>query len=242
MSDSGLVRAAGRVVAQPSSTSTKLSNRLRDLLYKLAAGWCTPAGLIVAFLIACCSLLSITTSLPLGAYYWDLILYPDAAWRIRWGQAPFVDFFAPVGAYGYYAYVILEKIFPNGHMALLVNWTILLVATPLALHVANEVAKTSRAVVIIFTVVFIVLAAMPLNASAIFPMPAVDGYGAYNRHVVLLLYILVGELALANRRTPHAVFLGVILLALFHLKITGFLVACGIVVHGILAGRIRMRK
>ena len=62
-----------------------------------------PAILALAVAIAAI-LLSLPLRVPIGAMYWDLVVYFDAANRIFTGQVPTVDFFAPVGPLGYYLF------------------------------------------------------------------------------------------------------------------------------------------
>ncbi|MCC2095711.1 MAG: hypothetical protein KDJ29_02400 [Hyphomicrobiales bacterium] len=197
-----------------------------------------PLTWIGLFALAAILVLTFRSHWPIGSYYWDIVLYPDAAWRIANGQIPFVDFFAPAGAYGYYAYAVLERLFPNGHMTLLANWSILIVALPLLVHVVREIDRHSRPMAWAFAAPFLILAALPFNAEDISPGFGLDGYGIYNRHAILLLYILTGEILLSTKRQLNAVFLAAVMLALFHVKITGFAIATVLVAQAAMAGRI----
>ncbi len=69
--------------------------------------------LLLAF--TCAAILLLPVKLPIGGYYWDTFLYPDASWRIANGQLPHVDFFTPAGALEYYAYTLVEALFPQGN-------------------------------------------------------------------------------------------------------------------------------
>jgi hypothetical protein len=209
-------------------------NFLRGLLTLGPLAW------TALFAIAAVLALCFTTRWPIGTYYWDIVLYPDAAWQIAHGQIPFVDFFAPVGAYGYYVYAVLERLFPHGHMALMTNWTVLVAALPLLLYVALEIDRRSRALALAFTLPLLLMAALPFNAEDIDPGFGVDGYGIYNRHIALLLYIAMGEIMLAKRREMGSIFLAVLLIVLFHLKITGFVIGAALVAQAAIAGRVRI--
>ncbi|MGE3248063.1 MAG: hypothetical protein AB7J19_17200, partial [Beijerinckiaceae bacterium] len=202
----------------------------------------SPSVWIFAFVAVSILSFLIPVTVPVGSFYWDIVLYPDAAWRIANGQTPHVDFFAPAGALPYYIYALLDAIFPNGSMLLLANWSVMVVALPLMVHVAAEMERSSRTVTLAFVLPFLAFAALPLNTTSQTLAVGADGFGLYNRHTVLLLYILVGEIVLVRSRKLSPVFTACMLLALFFVKITGFIIGAALIAHAVLAGRMQLKS
>jgi hypothetical protein len=187
------------------------------------------------------ALLAAPLRLPLGPNYWDIYTYVDTAYRMSLGQTPHVDFFVPVGALGYVLYGVVARAFPDAHTLLAVQFSMLIVALPLMAIVAWEAARRSRIEAIALTLPFIFFGLMPMNGQELYPSPGFDGYGNYNRHAALLLYVLAAALLFVERRAVAAALAVVLLALLFMTKVTGFVVGVGLVIHAIIAGRMAWR-
>ncbi|RDJ20200.1 hypothetical protein DWF00_27865 [Bosea caraganae] len=192
----------------------------------------------VAFVLAG---LALPLRLPLGPNYWDTAVYLDAVQRIRMGQVPSIDFFAPVGPLGYYLTTGLEALFPQAQPMLLVNWAVLPVALPLLALLTAHVGHRSRAQALLLLLPFLLFASLPVNLHGLYPMPGFDGYGHYNRHVSLLLYVLIAALLFVRNRRLLNGMVAALMLALFLVKITGAVTGTILVGYAMLAGRMRIR-
>jgi hypothetical protein len=197
-----------------------------------------PLVLLAAVVV---TLLSLPMRLPIGANYWDLYTYVDTAYRISLGQTPHVDFFIPVGTLGYALYILVTKAFPSAHTLLAVHYAVLIVALPLMTVIVLEAQKRSSSEALALAVPFVIFALIPINGLELYPSPGFDGYGNYNRHVALLLYVLAANLLFVEDRARATVMAMVLLAALFMVKVTGFVVGALLVLHAALAGRMALR-
>ncbi len=200
-----------------------------------------PLVWLAGFAILVVVLLSVPLWLPLGANYWDLFTYVDTAYRLHIGQLPHVDFFVPVGPAGYYLYYGLTMLFPQAHTLLAVHYSILIVALPLMVVIALHASYRSRPEALALVIPFILFGAMPMNGIELYPSPGFDGFGNYNRHSALLLYIMAAALLFISNRNIAAIVTVIVLALLFLTKITGFVVGSGLVIHALVAGRISLR-
>lgn len=200
-----------------------------------------PAFWFAAFVALVLGGLSLRLRLPLGPNYWDTAVYLDAIQRIRTGQVPSVDFFAPVGPLGYYVAAGLEALFPQAQPMLLVNWAVLPVALPLLALLIAHVGRRSRAQALLLLLPFLLFASLPVNLHGLYPMPGFDGYGHYNRHVSLLLYLLIATLLFVESRRLLIGLVAALMLTLFLVKITGAVTGTILVGYAMLAGRMRFR-
>lgn len=187
-------------------------------------------------------LLMVPVTVPIGPMSWDTYLYLDAAQRIALGQVHSVDFSAPVGPLGYYLFAWGLQLFPNAHPLLLAQWCMLAVSLPLMALVCQEVSRKSRPLALVLVIPFLLFATMPANAQIYHTVPALDGFGIYNRHAVILLYVLVSGLLFMRDGRRLAVLCGTVMLALFLTKITGFLVGGLFGLLALLAGRIGIKS
>jgi len=193
-----------------------------------------------AFVLGATLCLSFPLKLPIGAFYWDVAVYSDAFHRIGLGQAPALDFFAPVGPLGYYAGFLLDRLFPIAHPLFIANWALLPVVLPLALVVIWQRGARDHALGLLLP--FLVLVALPINLSIFYPGPGLDGFGAYNRHAAALLYWLIATLIFVQSARGRTVLVAVFMLALFLTKITGAAVGAILVGYACLAGRLRVME
>ena len=200
-----------------------------------------PVFWIFAAFVPLILLLAIPIAAPIGPMYWDTYLYLDAAQRIWMGQIPSVDFSTPVGPLPYYLFAAGLKLFHNAQPLLLAQWCILPVAAPLLALVLAEVSRNSKAYAFALLVPFLVFAAFPSNVSAYHPFPTLDGFGIYNRHSVLFLYVLTSGLVFLKDGRRLTVLVAGTMLALFLTKITGFLVGGLFCLLALLSGRISLR-
>lgn len=206
-----------------------------------ARPWTASAIWLAAFIALVLVGLLLPLRLPLGSYYWDTAVYFDAAQRIREGQVPNIDFFAPVGPLGYYLVAGLDRLFPRAHPLLTANWALLPIALPLLAILVFHVAQRSRGLALALLLPFLLFASLPINLHEVYPLPGFDGYGHYNRHVSLLLYILVAVLLFVRERTLTISLVAVLMLTLFLVKVTGAVAGSMLVGYAVLAGRIRLR-
>jgi hypothetical protein len=201
----------------------------------------SPLAWLAAFAAGVILLLSQSLWLPLGANYWDLYTYVDTAYRLKVGQLPHVDFFVPVGPAGYYLYYAVTTLFPRAHTLLAVHHSILIVALPVMAVIAVEAGRRSRSEALALVIPFILFGALPMNGIELYPSPGFDGYGNYNRHSALLLYLMVAAMLFVRSRSLVGILVVILLVTLFLTKITGFAVGLGLIIHGLAAGRISLR-
>ncbi len=173
--------------------------------------------------------------------YWDTISHLDAAQRIKLGQVPAVDFLAPVGALEYYQFYWLQKLFPGGQPTLIAQWSVLISAAPLVAIILVEIDKKSRKIAFAILVPFLVFALCPTNTQSFHSYPGVNGFGIYNRHTSLLLYVLVSALVFLPNSRKLALIAALTMLALFFTKITGFLAGGLIGLYADPSGRLLWR-
>ncbi len=201
----------------------------------------SPLVLLGLVLILLCALLSLPLVVPIGPMYWDTYIYLDAAQRLKLGQIPAVDFLAPVGALDYYQFYWLQKIFPGGQPTLIAQWSVLISAAPLMAVIIAVIDKHSRKIAFAVLIPFLIFALCPTNTQSFHSYPGVNGFGIYNRHTSLLLYVLVSALVFLPNGRKLAVIAALTMLALFLTKITGFLAGGLIGLFAILAGRLMWR-
>nr|WP_210382301.1 hypothetical protein [Jiella sonneratiae] len=186
-------------------------------------------------------LLVLPLTVPIGAMYWDLFIYFDAANRIFTGQVPGVDFFTPVGPLGYWLFAFVERLFPHGQPLLVAQWSLFLVTGPLIGLVAAEVDRRSRGLALALLLPFLVFQLLPFNVTEYYSFPSVDGFGIYNRQITEILYVLAaGLLFVRSWRVMLAVVAGT-MLALFLTKVTGFIGGGLLCAVALLARRIDLR-
>ena len=201
----------------------------------------SPGTWIAAFAVSAAVALALPLRLPLGANAWDTVVYLDAAWRIGLGQVPSIDFFAPVGPLGFYLTAGLDALFPHAQPMLLINWALLPIMLPVLALLAGHVGRRSRPAALALVLPFLLFAALPINLHSLYPSPGFDGFGFYNRHVALLLYLLIATLLFVERRGLRIALVGVLMLVLFLTKITGAVTGTLLVGYAMLSGRMRLR-
>ncbi|TAJ31175.1 hypothetical protein [Bosea sp. (in: a-proteobacteria)] len=194
---------------------------------------------IAAFVAVAVAALSLPLRLPLGPNAWDTVVYLDALQRIRTGQAPGLDFFAPVGPLGYYLMACLDRLFPQAQPMLLANWALLPVLLPLVALMTGDLAQRRPGQALALLLPFLLFAALPVNLHSLYPSPGLDGYGHYNRQICLLLYLLIAALLFVKRRGLRIGLVSTLMLSLFLVKITGALVGTLLVGYALLVGRMR---
>ncbi|MDQ0320417.1 hypothetical protein QO002_002555 [Pararhizobium capsulatum DSM 1112] len=196
--------------------------------------------IIVVFLLVPLALVR-TIPIPLGAMFWDQYLYIDAANRIAGGQVPGVDFFAPVGSLGYYLFAGLIKLFPNGAILLLSNWSLLAVTAPLTALVLFDAQKRSHATAWALLLPFLVFSLLPFNTGDFYPFPGTDGFGIYNRQVCQLLYVLAAALCFLRAPALLGIVVALAMLTLLFVKVTGVVSGVLLCAMAFAAGRLPFR-
>lgn len=212
---------------------------LRDETAPLSGVWAVQIWpwLLAGFAAAAGVALALPLRLPLGSFYWDLVVYLDAFQRIRTGQAPALDFFAPVGPLGYYLGYAMQRVFPNAQPLLLTNWALMPVLLPLVAAILSQRGASRHALALLLP--FLIFVALPINLSSFYPVPGFDGFGIYNRHAASLLYWLIATLLFVESGRARALLVGILMLALFLTKITGALAGAILVSYACISGRMR---
>jgi len=200
-----------------------------------------PLGLLGTAVLACALLLTLPLTLPLGPMYWDLVLYLDAANRIGDGQVPLIDFIAPVGPLGYWLFAGFDALFPRAHPLLTAQWCLFAVTAPAMAVVLHAISRQSRATAMALLLPYLAFQILPINVEHYSFFPGTDGFGIYNRHVSIVLYVLVAGLLFLRGPALGAV-IGWTLTALFLIKITGFLAGGLVTAFALAAGRIGWRQ
>ena len=210
-------------------------------LMKLQVRLFSPIFIFTLVLVCLITLLTLPLKLPVGPMYWDLVVYIDGAYRVSIGQVPSVDFFAPVGPLAYWLVAPLLTFFNNAQPLLLVQWSLLLVSAPPMFAILFDILQRSRVIAFAILLPYLFFQILPMNVEQYSTYPSVDGYGIYNRHTSILLYILTCTLIYVRCQKIIAFVLVWTCVSLFLLKITGFIAAGMICAFAVLAGRIRMR-
>lgn len=206
-----------------------------------AVGIFSPLTLLLLMLAVLALLLGLRLAVPIGPMYWDTYIYLDAAQRLKMGQIPAVDFLAPVGALDYYQFYWLQTLFPNGQPTLLAQWSALIVAAPIMAVIVWDVDKRRRSIAFALIIPFLIFAICPTNTQSFHSYPGISGFGIYNRHTSLLLYVLTSALIFLPNTRKLAIVAALAMLALFFTKITGFLAGGLIGLFAILSGRLKWR-
>lgn len=194
---------------------------------------------ILGFAAGAALALGLPLTVPLGSNAWDSVAYLDAIQRIRSGQAPGLDFFAPVGPLGYYLAAALDHLFPRAQPMLLAHWALLpVLLLGVALLIA-DLAPRRSGLAWALLLPFLLFAALPINLHGLYASPGLDGYGHYNRQVVLLLYLLMATLLFTQRRGLRLGLVVGLMLALFLTKVTGAVAGTILVGYAWLVGRLR---
>lgn len=201
----------------------------------------SPTFWIAAFLVMVILGLALPMRLPLGPNYWDTDIYLDAAQRIQLGQIPNIDFFTSIGSLGFYLTAWIRAVFPQAQPALLANWAILPISLPILVLIVRDVDLRSRRLALALLIPFLFFASLPINLHSLYPSPGFDGFGYYNRHVALLLYLLLAALLFVESRVLLTTLVAVLMMALFLVKITGPVSGAALVGYAVLAGRMRLR-
>jgi hypothetical protein len=201
----------------------------------------SPLLILGLAVLACALLLTRPLTLPLGAMYWDLVVYLDAANRIAGGQTPSLDFFAPVGPLGYWLFTALGSVFSQSQPLLLVQWSVFLVTAPAMALVLREVDGRSRATALALLLPYLVFQILPVNVEQHSFFPGFDGFGIYNRQVSIVLYVLAAALAFMRDRRMLTLVMLWTLLALLLIKVTGLLAGGLLAAFALAAGRIGWR-
>jgi hypothetical protein len=234
-----MVRETAMEQTKMTSTEAATGNPASGALWRYFVA--SPTFWIVSFLAAVVLGLALPIRLPLGPNYWDTDIYLDAAQRIRLGQIPNIDFFTSIGPLGFYLTAGIKALFPQAQPALLANWAIVPVLLPIAALIAWDIDARSRRLALAILIPLLFLTSLPINLHSLYPSPGFDGFGYYNRHVALLLYLLLAALLFVENRVLLTSLVAVLMIALFLVKVTGPASGAVLVGYAVLAGRIRFR-
>lgn len=177
---------------------------------------------------------------PIGAMYWDSLLYLDAAHRIAAGQMPNVDFFTPVGPLEYYLSSWTIALFPNAQPMYAANWSIAFITIPAMALIVADLGRRAPVTALAITMPFAIYTLLPFNTTEFYTFPGSDGFGIYNRHASQLVYVLAAALLFVRNRTLLTLLVAGLMLALFAIKVTGFAAAGLLCIIALAAGRIHL--
>ncbi|MEM0899011.1 MAG: hypothetical protein AAGI92_03570 [Pseudomonadota bacterium] len=185
-------------------------------------------------------LLVLPVSLPIGAMYWDSHLYLDAANRISNGQIPHADFFAPVGALGYYLSALVLML-PSPQTLLASSWSILLITVPTMALVTWDVGRRDGLLALLLVLPFFIFSLLPWNTTPYYPFPGADGFAVYNRHTAQMLYVLVAAVIFMRHQVALGAAITILMVGLFLIKITGFISGGLLCVIAFASGRVHWK-
>lgn len=201
-----------------------------------------PAFLVYATLAAFVALIGLCLSfpleVPLGESFWDTYIYIDGAHRLSVGQEIYRDFHAPVGPLNYILFDLLSSLFPHGNVALTIQWGLMLVTVPVIATICWFALERGAFAAFALLLPYLLFSILPFNIMSWNAFPGVDGFGYYNRHSAVLLYLLVATLFFVRRQSALIILISVLLLSLAFVKINGFAVAGLILALALLTRRI----
>jgi hypothetical protein len=208
--------------------------------------WRDAAGPLIVWMTLTAAALALAAGfrLPIGPNYWDVYLFLDVAHRIDLGQLPHRDFFIPIGALPFYLHDLVQRVWPQAHPVLAVQYAILILAGPLALWLAGDLRRHRKAcggpvLAAAIFIPFAIFALAPFNIIDFYPSPGVDGFGIYNRQAGLMLYLLAATLAFAQSRSLKVAMVAVVFAALAFTKATAGLAALCFALAGVVTLRLR---
>ncbi len=172
---------------------------------------------------------------PYGRAIFDFIFIQDGAYRISLGQIPHIDFNSPIGSLAFYLANWGEALFPfsNAFVSLhIVTWLVFL---PVFMALAPRFRSLKEFVCAFLLLPLITLVPMTLDQTH---LSEICYFATYNRFATALLF-LAGLWYMLPKSRFDAILLAYLLSLLFFLKITAFLVVCGILLASVILGRSR---
>ncbi len=198
-----------------------------------------PLAVLALFLCLLAAILYFPAPLPLGPHYPELGVWLDAAHRIAAGQLPGLDFSAPAGPLGYQLFELVQRWLPQAHPLLAAQWSVLAVTAPLMALLVIDVAPRSRVIAWGLLLPFLLFSTLPFNLAPALPGPGMDAYGIHGRQAAHLVFMVAAALIFMRNPLLLALVLGLSLTALFLLKLGAFAAGTVVLVHAMLAGRMR---
>lgn len=199
-----------------------------------------PYAILLGFAGILVLLQSLPLVLPIGAMYWDALIYYDAIGRIAQGQHPVIDFFVPVGPLEYYLAALSNALFPEAQPVLLTQWIWVPVTFPVMALILWDVSARGMKPALGLLLPFLLVTALPFNVIDFYPYPGTDAFGIYNRHGAHLIYLVAATVLFVRSPVIQTIVLSVVLLSAAFCKITAFLAAGPILLFALLLGRIRV--
>ncbi|WP_321449539.1 hypothetical protein [uncultured Cohaesibacter sp.] len=172
---------------------------------------------------------------PYGRAIFDFIFVQDGAYRISLGQVPHIDFFSPIGSLTLYLANWGEALFPysNAFVSLhIVTWLVFL---PVFMALVPRFRSHTEFASALLLLALITLVPMTLDQTH---LSEISYFATYNRFATALLF-LVGLWYMLPKSRFDALLLAYLVCLLFFLKITAFLVVCGILLTSVILGRSR---
>jgi hypothetical protein len=216
-------------LAAPPATRPAARSR-RDQGSALLSGESPPLALAVlagVLLAGCAWLLAAPEHMLSRMMTWDLLFNLEGAWRLQAGHTPHVDFHDPLGSLAFWPTVLGFRLVGPGIFAFIVG-EIAVAAVVFAAATTVAARRLPLAPALLFVLGTGLLVLVPTNVGGL-----VDHFTfamAYNSIGWAALGVLSLVLFLPPHRSdavawPDLLVGGAVLLALFHLKITYFLVA-----------------
>ena len=193
-------------------------------------------GVLAACLFVLAVLLSFPVALPMGESFWDTYIYIDGAHRMAIGQDIYRDFHAPVGPLNYLLFNSMSSLFPEGNVVFIIQWSLMLVTVPIMACIAWFALERGAGAAFALLLPYLLFSILPFNDTSWNAFPGVDGFGYYNRHSAVLLYLLIAALFFVRSQVALVMLVSALLLSLAFIKINAFL-AAGIILAVALASR-----
>ncbi|WP_420409257.1 hypothetical protein [Hoeflea sp.] len=189
-------------------------------------------------IVGLAAVLMLPVELPIGASFWDTYIYLDGAYRMEQGQQIYRDFHAPVGPLSYVLFGVLHGIFDTANIVLLIQWCMMLVTAPVMAVICWSAARRGTFAALALLVPYLVFSILPFNVVSWNVFPGIDGFGYYNRHGAVLLYLLVAALFFVTSRPALIIVISTVLLTLAFTKINAFAAAGLILLAAVVTRRI----
>ncbi|SFN54936.1 hypothetical protein SAMN04488056_101263 [Cohaesibacter marisflavi] len=172
---------------------------------------------------------------PYGRAIFDFIFVQDGAYRISLGQVPHIDFFSPIGSLTLYLAKWGEALFPHSNAFVSLHIMTWLVLLPVFMALVPRFRSHTEFGCALLLLALITLVPMTLDQTH---LSEISYFATYNRFATALL-LLAGLWYMLPKSRFDAILLAYLLGLLFFLKITAFLVVCGILLASVILGRSR---
>jgi hypothetical protein len=175
--------------------------------------------------------------LPVGRYYWDIIMYLDVAYRVDHDQIPYRDFLVPFGPVASYGFWFVHYLLPKAQPVLAAQYAPGLLALLLLLIALRDIE--SRIAASVLAICLTTFTLLPFDFYQENVQTTIDAHGIYNRNAGGLLFVLITTLWWGSRAAITAFVIATVLFLLLFLKITAFAGAVALIAYMWIAGRLK---